>query len=116
MLSEFKIDNSREDLALLANDYPESLVALEVGTHSPWISRYLQALGMEVVVANPRKVKYISENIRKSDKRDTQILAKFVRLDPELLWLLGNWLLGNCFWREGFEAAFGPDRMGEKGG
>ena len=25
-------------------------------------------------------------------------------------------LLGNCFWREGFEAAFGPDRMGEKGG
>lgn len=25
-------------------------------------------------------------------------------------------LLGNCFWREGFEAAFGPDRMGEKRG
>ena len=25
-------------------------------------------------------------------------------------------LLGNCFWRKGFEAAFGPDRMGEKGG
>ena len=25
-------------------------------------------------------------------------------------------LLGICFWREGFEAAFGPDRMGEKGG
>jgi len=25
-------------------------------------------------------------------------------------------LLGNCFWREGFEAAFGPDRMGEKEG
>jgi|GEM_PF-2182712 len=33
-----------------------------------------------------------------------------------LIELLGNWLLGNCFWREGFEAAFGPDRMGEKGG
>jgi hypothetical protein len=25
-------------------------------------------------------------------------------------------LLENCFWREGLEAAFGPDRMGEKGG
>jgi len=25
-------------------------------------------------------------------------------------------LLGICFWRKGFEAAFGPDRMGEKGG
>ena len=25
-------------------------------------------------------------------------------------------MLGNYFWREGFEAAFGPGRMGEKGG
>jgi len=25
-------------------------------------------------------------------------------------------LLGNCFWREGLEVAFGPERMGEKGG
>ena len=25
-------------------------------------------------------------------------------------------LLGNCFWRERVEVAFGPDRMGEKGG
>jgi len=25
-------------------------------------------------------------------------------------------LLGNCFWREGLEAAFGPERRGEKGG
>ena len=25
-------------------------------------------------------------------------------------------LLGNCFWREGLEAAFGPERRGAKGG
>jgi len=25
-------------------------------------------------------------------------------------------LLGICFWREGLEAAFGPERRGEKGG
>ena len=25
-------------------------------------------------------------------------------------------LLGNCFWREGFEGAFGPERRGVKGG
>jgi hypothetical protein len=24
-------------------------------------------------------------------------------------------LLGICFWREGFEAAFGPEQRGEKG-
>ena len=27
-----------------------------------------------------------------------------------------NLLLGNYFWREGLEAAFGPERRGEKGG
>ena len=82
---EKKINNTHEHLAQLANDFPNSLVAMEVGTHSPWISRYLEALGMTIIIANPRKLKYISENIRKSDKRDAQILAKFVRLDPELL-------------------------------
>jgi len=25
-------------------------------------------------------------------------------------------LLGICFWREGLEAAFGPERRGKKGG
>jgi hypothetical protein len=25
-------------------------------------------------------------------------------------------LLGNCFWREGLEGAFGPERREEKGG
>ena len=25
-------------------------------------------------------------------------------------------LLGNCFWREGFVAAFGPEQRGAKGG
>ena len=73
ILSEKKIDNDRESLSELVSDHPESIIALEVGTHSPWISSYLESLGASVVVANPRKVKYISQNIRKSDKRDAQI-------------------------------------------
>jgi hypothetical protein len=36
---------------------PRSRVALEIGTHSPWISRLLSALGHEVIVANARKVR-----------------------------------------------------------
>jgi transposase len=32
-------------------------IAIEVGTHSPWVSRLLQQLGHEVVVANPKQVK-----------------------------------------------------------
>jgi len=35
-------------------------VALETGTHSPWIVELLQWLGHEVIVANPRKVRSIS--------------------------------------------------------
>lgn len=80
-----KIDNTREDLAELVDEYPDSLVAMEVGTHSPWISRFLMALGVEVIVANARKLHLISKNIRKSDKRDAELLAKLVRLDVSLL-------------------------------
>jgi transposase len=32
-------------------------IAVEVGTHSPWVSRLLQKLGHEVIVANPRQAK-----------------------------------------------------------
>ena len=32
-------------------------IALEVGTHSPWVSRLLKKLGHEVIVANARQVK-----------------------------------------------------------
>ena len=31
-------------------------IAIEVGTHSPWVSRLLLKLGHEVIVANPRQL------------------------------------------------------------
>ncbi|MEM9283179.1 MAG: hypothetical protein AAGA96_15250 [Verrucomicrobiota bacterium] len=34
---EFTITNTRESLSKLANKYPEALIAMEVGAHSPWI-------------------------------------------------------------------------------
>jgi transposase len=60
-------------------------VALEVGTHSPWVSRLLKSYGHEAIVANARQVKLITESSRKSDKLDAQMLARLARLDPELL-------------------------------
>jgi transposase len=59
--------------------------ALEVGTHSPWVSRHLTRLGYEVVVANARRVRLISESSRKDDKLDAKTLARLARIDPELL-------------------------------
>lgn len=34
-------------------------VAVEVGTHSPWVSRLIEECGHEVLVANPRKIRLI---------------------------------------------------------
>jgi len=63
----------------------EGKVALETGTHSPWVSRLLEKLGFRVYVANARKVRLISKNLRKNDRLDAQLLARLVRFDPELL-------------------------------
>ena len=58
---------------------------MEAGTHSPWIDRFLGSLEMEVVVANPRKIRTISQNERKSDERDAVVLARLGRADRNLL-------------------------------
>lgn len=63
----------------------EAVVALEVGPHSPWISRLLSALGHEVLVANARQVRLIHAGQRKSDRLDAEKLARLARFDPRLL-------------------------------
>jgi transposase len=62
-------------------------VVIEAGTHSPWISRQLEALGHEVVVANPSKV-YGREQRRKkrNDRTDSEFLGRQGRADVTLLY------------------------------
>jgi len=60
-------------------------IALEVGTHSPWVSRQLAAMGHEVIVANPRKVRLITQSVKKNDRMDAEQLARLARVDPKLL-------------------------------
>jgi transposase len=65
-------------------------VILEVGTHSPWVSRLLESLGHEVIVANtarlyggkPKRLR------RKNDRIDAEYLARQGRADPALLFPL----------------------------
>ena len=64
---------------------PRSRIALETGTHSPWISRLLTELGHEVIVANARKVRLIGESRKKDDRLDAQTLARLARVDAGLL-------------------------------
>jgi transposase len=60
-------------------------VALETGTHSPWVSRLLEECGHEVLVAQSRKLRMISQNPSKNDRADAEMLARVARVDPKLL-------------------------------
>lgn len=60
-------------------------VAIEAGTHSPWVSRCLEELRQEVIVAHPRRVRLIGESRRKDDRTDAETLARLARVDPKLL-------------------------------
>jgi transposase len=64
-------------------------IAIEAGTHSPWVSRVLeQECGHRVLVANPRKTRLIYTNKPKTDEIDAENLARLARLDPKLLYPL----------------------------
>jgi transposase len=64
---------------------PANRVALETGTHSPWVSRQLARLGHEVIVAHARNVRLIGGSSRKDDRLDARTLARLARIDPGLL-------------------------------
>jgi transposase len=64
---------------------PRSRIALETGTHSPWVSRQLTQMGHEVIVAHARNVRLIGESSRKDDQLDARTLARLARIDPGLL-------------------------------
>ena len=63
-------------------------IAIEAGTHSPWVSRVLEECAHEVLVANSRKTRLIYSNKRKTDEVDAENLARLARVDPKLLYPL----------------------------
>ena len=81
-----KVQTTREGFRKRFEGQTRMRIALEVGTHSPWVSRLLKELGHEVLVANPRKTRLIYENRGKQDSVDAEALARIARLDPKLLY------------------------------
>lgn len=61
-------------------------VAMEVGTHSPWISQLLNKMGHDVLVGNACKLSLIYKNNQKSDVVDAELLARICRFDPQMLY------------------------------
>jgi transposase len=85
IVEDGRVATSPAGLSRRFSSYPPSRMALEVGTHSPWVSRLLEELGHEVLVADARKLRAIYANEMKSDSVDAQMLARIARLDPRLL-------------------------------
>jgi transposase len=85
VLKQESITNTRASLTALSRRYPAALMVMEVGMHSPWTCRFLEGLGHRVLVANPRKVRAIYQNDRKSDRKDAEMLARIARSDESLL-------------------------------
>ena len=85
LMEEGRIRTTDEAVRRHFADCQRVRIALETGTHSPWISRVLQNLGHEVIVANARKVESISASRTKNDRNDAEQLARLANSDPKLL-------------------------------
>jgi len=77
---------TKKGMAALFAPMTRSRIALEVGTHSAWVSRLLASFGHEVIVANARRVRVITESNSKDDRMDAGLLARLARVDPTLLY------------------------------
>jgi transposase len=85
VVQESSVGTSKKALLQTFGRSPRCRLAMEVGTHSPWVSRLLTSLGYEVMVANARQVPLISQSSRKDDRLDARTLARLARVDPQLL-------------------------------
>src|SRR5437016_6818944 len=85
VILEQKLPTTPEAMKQIFEKIPRSLIPMETGTHSPWISRLLGELGHQVLVAHAQKVQLITKRKRKDDRHDARTLARLARIDPELL-------------------------------
>jgi transposase len=80
-----RLPNTREGLQKLLGKHPGSTVVMEAGTHSPWISRFVEQCGCKAHVGQPRKIRAIWDADDKSDERDARMLARLYRFDPKMV-------------------------------
>jgi transposase len=85
VIFEHQLPTTPKGIEEVFSRIPRSRIALETGTHSPWISRQLTQLGHEAIVAHARNVRLIGESSRKDDQLDARTLARLARIDPGLL-------------------------------
>ena len=85
VVETFRVRTTPTALDRALSRFAPARVVLGVGTNSPWVSRLLARKGHEGIVANPRRVRLITQNDSKNDRFDAELLARLGRLDPALL-------------------------------
>src|SRR5947209_15211821 len=81
-LIERRIKTDREHIYELLGSRPPARILIESGTESEWVARHLEALGHEVIVADPNFASMYATRSRKpkTGKRDARTLAEACRL------------------------------------
>lgn len=79
---ERRIVTSRERFTAMLGERPRARILLEASTESEWVARHLEALGHEVIVADPNFAPMYATRRRgvKTDRRDARTLAEAGRL------------------------------------
>lgn len=71
--------------AYLAGKDPSWPVTFECGTHCRWMERTVRGTGRRAIVANPTRIRQITESNTKNDRNDARELARLTLADVELL-------------------------------
>jgi transposase len=81
-LVERRIKTDRESFDKLLGERPPARILVESSTESEWCARHLEALGHEVIVADPNFAPMYATRDRriKTDKRDARALCEACRL------------------------------------
>jgi len=85
VIEEGRVRTNEESLRRHWEGEARQRMVMETGTHSPWVSRLLKELGHQVIVANARKLRAVTENESKSDRQDAEMLARLGYCHPRLL-------------------------------
>src|ERR1700687_1524621 len=65
---EQKLGTTPKAMNQVFGGMPRCRIALETGMHSPWVSRLLNELGHEVIVAHARNERLIGERRKRSEE------------------------------------------------
>jgi transposase len=88
IVGETVLPTDRDSLEVLFNQVAgvRARVVCEVGSQSRWVQKFARECGIDDSIAtNPRKLRLISDSLKKSDRSDAYVLARAGQSMPELL-------------------------------